>query len=71
MTFPEALATVFTSNARVTRRAWNNRRAYLILDHRRQLCTSWNSETRSVDALLHPLIITESDYFADDWEVVE
>lgn len=71
MTFNDALALVFNSNARITRRAWNDRRAYLTLDHRRQLCTSWNSETRSVDALLHPLIITEEDYFADDWEIVE
>lgn len=71
MTFPEALAAAFNSNARITRRAWNNPRAQLRVDSSGRLCTTWNDSSSTVDGLLHPLIITTEDYFSMDWEVVE
>lgn len=71
MTFPDALAAIFNDNARVTRRTWNNPRAYLSRDSHDRACTTWNSETGSVDGLLHPWIMTSEDYYSTDWEVVE
>lgn len=66
MTLPEALPLVFDSNARITRRAWVNSSIFIEL-YQSQLCIKGHSD----DELWHPWTITESDWFADDWEVVE
>lgn len=71
MTFTEALSSVFDDGHRVTRFHWKNRAIYCQMNDSKQLATTWNSDTRSVDGLMHPLIIDEQDYFAEDWEVVE
>lgn len=72
MTLSDALANLFSiKDCRITRRVWNNRLIYLTLDEHQRLCTTWKSENGTVDGFLHPWIMTESDYFADDWEVVE
>jgi len=67
MTFPEALSAIFNDGDRVTRSTWRNHDAYLFIDDNK-LCTTWNGT--KADGLPHPLIVTEPDYFADDWEVV-
>lgn len=66
MTLPEALPLVFDSNARIARRVWASSRIYVEL-HRSQLCIKGFPD----DGLWHPWTITESDWFADDWEVVD
>lgn len=68
MTFSEALAAVFNSDARITRRTWNNRAIYCYMEQS-QLCI--RGFNREGDTLPHPWTITDEDYFADDWEVVE
>lgn len=71
MTFPDALAAVFNDSARVTRRTWNNPTIYVSVVNL-QLCITGGIPLDGKDAHLpHPWTITESDYFADDWEVVE
>lgn len=69
MTFPEALAAAFKDGDRVTRTNWRNRANYFFV-HEARLCTTWNSDQQRVDGLPHPVIITESDFFADDWIIV-
>lgn len=72
MTLSDALANLFTiKSCRIQRRVWNNAHIYLALDEHQRLCTTWKSENGTVDGFLHPWIMTESDWFADDWEVVE
>lgn len=71
MTLSDALAAVFNDNRFIYRRVWNNRAIYLRLDEHQRLCTTWWSERNRIDGFLHPWIMTESDWFADDWEVVE
>lgn len=66
MTFSEALAAVFNHNARIARRVWNNFSIYCHVVQM-QLCITGVD----ADGKPHPWTITESDYFADDWEVVE
>lgn len=70
MTFTQALSAVFNDSDRVTRQTWNNRSIYLsLVDY--QLCITGFSSSGKDDGLPHPWIVTEQDYFADDWEVVE
>lgn len=69
MTFTDALTAAFKDNDRITRTSWRNRDIYLCL-HDHQLRSSWSSEANRIDGQMHPYIIGESDYFADDWEVV-
>ena len=66
MDFVAALNQVFTSNARIARRVWNNSSIYCHVVQM-QLCITGVD----ADGKPHPWQITESDYFADDWEVVE
>lgn len=70
MTFPEALVLVFNDSLRCTRRAWANRSIYVSVIEGR-LCISGYYYEGGDDGRAHPWIITESDYFAGDWEVVE
>jgi hypothetical protein len=70
MTFTEALSAVFNDADDIRRATWRNRSITLFLDDAK-LCTNWNSTTQQVDDEAHPFIVSESDYFADDWEVVE
>jgi hypothetical protein len=65
MTFPEALAAVFHDNDRIIRVAWHNRNIFIALDETK-LCI----KGVDADGLFHPWVMTESDYFADDWEVL-
>lgn len=66
MKFPEALTEVFNNHQRVTRRVWNNPAVYVGLEQA-QLCIKGHPN----DGLWHPWTITESDWFSEDWEVVE
>lgn len=69
MTLPEALAHVFDSNARIQRRLWS-RSIFVALDST-ILCIKGFSHSGPDDGKFHPWTITESDWYADDWEVVE
>jgi hypothetical protein len=64
MTFADALTEAFTNSARITRREWRNSSIYgVVVDSRLQI--------KLADGLLHDWILTEGDWFGDDWEVVE
>jgi hypothetical protein len=65
MTFTDALAAVFKDNDRITRRVWTNRSVYAALEDGQLSIKGFPD-----DGLWHPWVITESDFFADDWEVV-
>jgi hypothetical protein len=69
MTFTDALSAVFDNSDRVTRRVWNNRRANCFLDEGK-LCTTWNSQQQMVDDQPHPWVISEQDFYSDDWEIL-
>lgn len=70
MKFSGALEAVFNDNARVTRRSWANRSIYVsVVDGR--LCITGFSDKDDGDKRPHPLVVHESDYFADDWETTE
>lgn len=71
MTFTDALAAIFNDRSPATRRKWQSRLVYLKLDQQQRLCTTWYNTEQRVDGFLHPWIMTDEDYFADDWEVVE
>jgi hypothetical protein len=67
--FSEALSAVFNDGDRVTRAHWNNRRIYVdTVDA--QLVIIGFASAGTDDGLPHPWVVTEQDYFADDWEVV-
>ena len=70
MTFPEALSATFNDSTRITRRAWANRSIYVSVIEGK-LCITGFSDQNDDDKRPHPLIVTEQDYFAEDWEVVE
>jgi hypothetical protein len=70
MTFTDALSEVFDNSARVTRAHWNSRQIYIELVES-QLCIVGFSASGVDTHLPHPWTITEQDYFADDWEVVD
>ena len=69
MNFTDALAAVFTTNTRIRRRLWS-RSVYVGLENA-TLCIKGFSHSGPDDGKWHPWTIAESDYFADDWEVVE
>jgi len=69
MTFTAALAHVFDSNARIRRSHWLSTIFVGLEDGR--LCIKGYSSVGPDDGRWHPWVVTESDYFADDWEVVE
>lgn len=69
MTFTEALSTIFNDNHRARRRIWQAK-VFVGLDSN-LLCIKGFSSSGPDDGKWHPWTITESDYFADDWEVVE
>ena len=64
MTFNQALDAIFKEGDRVTRRTWNNRQIYGVLEMGQLHITF------PLDGQLHPWIVQEEDFFADDWEVV-
>lgn len=70
MNLSEALGQVFNSPARITRRVWNNSSIFVSLEQG-QLCIKGYSSSGPDDGKSHPWTVTESDWFADDWEVVE
>lgn len=70
MTLPEALPLVFTANARITRRVWASARVYVSVIEGKLCITGYASQGDN-DPRPHPLVLTESDWFGDDWEVVE
>lgn len=69
MTFPDALAAIFNDNARVQRGPWS--KSIFVGLENAILCIKGFSHSGLDDGKWHPWTITESDYFADDWEVVE
>lgn len=69
MTLLEALGAVFESNQRIRRRLWSSR--IVVGLENNALCIKGYSSTGPDDGLWHPWTVTESDYFSDDWEVVE
>lgn len=69
MNFTSALAAVFNNNDRVTRHAWNSRSIYVLLDDEK-LCIHGYDASQPDDGKNHPLIVSDQDYFADDWEIV-
>ena len=69
MTFTEALTAVFKDNDRITRRSWNSRSIYVLLEDGK-LCIKGFASEGVDDGLPHPLIVSEQDYFADDWEII-
>lgn len=70
MTFNKALSAVFDDGQRVTRQHWNSRSIYVELVES-QLCIVGFSASGIDPQLAHPWTVTEQDYFADDWEVVD
>lgn len=70
MNFTQALEAIFKQGDRITRAAWANDRIYLSLADGR-LCITGFSSPDPDDGKPHPLVVHESDYFADDWEVAE
>lgn len=76
MTFTEALSAVFNEGDRVTRADWNSQSVYLEMDSEStRLCIHGGLNVKTgkpdTDNLLHPYILVEQDYFADDWEIVD
>lgn len=67
MTFTEALSAVFDSGERITRLGWSNPSIYCVMeDHKLMIMNGV-----AMDGMLHPWCVSEEDYFAEDWEVVE
>lgn len=68
MRFSEALGIVFNSPARIRRPAWPTSTYVSLVEAK--LCITGGQTTEDHD-MPHPWIITDEDWFADDWEVVE
>lgn len=66
MNLNDALQHVFHESKRITRRVWNNPRIYCSLVDARLCITGVDADGKP-----HPWTVTESDWFAEDWEVVE
>lgn len=66
MTLPDALHSIFHDSQRFTRRKWANSSIFISL-HASQLCIKGFPD----DGKYYAWVITDEDYFADDWEVVE
>ena len=69
MTFTETLRAIFDHNSHARRRLWSSR-IFVGLEEGR-LCIKGYSSSGPDDGLWHPWVITEEDYFASDWEIVE
>jgi hypothetical protein len=69
VTFTETLSTIFDSNSCARRRLWSTR-IFVGLEEGK-LCIKGYSSAGPDDGKWHPWVITEEDYFAEDWEVVE
>ena len=71
MNFQDALSAVFNDSDRVTRAHWNNRRIYIDAVESQLCIVGFADASAKDDGLPHPWTVTEQDYYADDWEVVE
>lgn len=72
MTFPDALSAVFNDGDLVTRDIWYNK-AEVGLDDGK-LCINGYQDDKGQwvgDGKWRAWIVTEQDYFSDDWQVVE
>lgn len=73
MTFPDALKAAFVENDRITRTSWNNRDICAYVADAK-LCIRGGIDLATgatrTDGMPYPFTISESDYFAEDWEVV-
>lgn len=63
MNFTDALNAVFKDSERIRRRSWVSRQVYGVLDEGKLYL-------HEDDGLLHPWLLTEQDYFAEDWEIL-
>lgn len=70
MDFHHALKAAFNQGQKVTRRSWNNRNIYLSMVEMK-LCITGYSDPKPDDGKPHPLVVHESDYYADDWEIID
>lgn len=73
MTFTDALKAAFADNDRITRTTWRNRDIYVyVVDGKLCIRGGIDLATGSVrtDGMPYPFTISESDYFAEDWEVL-
>lgn len=69
MKFTDALVAAFDSNARIRRALWS--RQVIVGVDSSILCIKGFSSHGPDDGKWHPWHITESDFFADDWEICE
>lgn len=69
MTFTEILTAIFDRNLHARRCLWSTR-IFVGLEEGR-LCIKGFSSSGPDDGLWHPWVITEEDYFAGDWEIVD
>lgn len=69
MNFNETLSAIFNDNARARRRIWSSR-VFVGLEGG-ILSIKGFCSTGPDDGKWHPWVVTESDFYADDWEVVE
>lgn len=69
MTLNEILPAIFEGGQRARRTLWS-RSVFVALENA-VLCIKGFSSGGPDDGKYHPWTITESDYFADDWEIVE
>lgn len=68
MKLPDALHEVFNSSARIRRLAWPASTYVSLVEAK--LCITGGQTTEDHE-LPHPWVITDEDWFAGDWEVVE
>jgi len=69
MTFIEILTAIFNDSKHARRRLWSTR-IFVGLEEGR-LCIKGYSSSGPDDGLWHPWVITEEDYFASDWEIID
>lgn len=73
MEFTEALAAIFKDGKRAARKTWGSTTFIALEDYKLCIKGGLNATTGRPDGdgLFHPWVVTEEDYFAGDWEVVE
>lgn len=69
MNFPDALSAIFNDDKRVRRAFWSTRVIVGLEDS--LLCIKGFSSSGPDDGKWHPWTITESDFYADDWEILD
>lgn len=69
MRFWEVEAAAFDHGRKVRRAHWSKQ--VIITIENGVLCIKGFSSSGPDDGNWHPLIITESDWYADDWEVID